>query len=314
MKQKDPSIPKRSFGTNLRKNRSLLLMCTPAILFFIVFAYLPMPGIYLAFVQYNYVDGIFGSPFIGLKNFEFLFKSGQLWTLTRNTVLYNVAFIVLGQILQVTVAILLNEVRSKYFRKISQTIMFIPYFISHVLVGLFAYNLFNYEYGVLNTIFRALGMEPVRVYSDPRLWPIIIVVAVLWQGTGYGSIVYFAALMGINSEIAEAAQIDGASAWQRIRYIYLPSLRPTIVILMLFAIGGILKGNFGIIYNMVGATNSLLWPTTDIIETYVFRALMNNFNFSMGSAVSLYQSLFGFVLVMGSNFLVKKIEPDYALF
>jgi putative aldouronate transport system permease protein len=296
------------------KNKTLLLMCLPAIVFFIVFCYMPMPGIYLAFVQYNYVDGIFKSPFIGLKNFEFLFKSGQLFNLTKNTVLYNVAFIALGQLLQITVAILLNEIRFKRFKKVTQTIMFVPYFISHVLVGLFAYNILNYQSGVLNTILKFFGQAPYMAYSDPRIWPFIIVIAVLWQGTGYGSIVYFAALMGIDAEIFEAAQIDGANAWQRIWHINLASLRPTIVILVLFAIGGILKGNFGIIYNLVGAKNSTLWPTTDIIETFVFRALMNNFNFSMGSSVGLYQSLFGFLLVLRANFDVKNVEPDYALF
>lgn len=299
---------------HLAKNRTLLLMCLPAIVFFAVFAYLPMPGIYLAFVQYNYGKGIFASAFVGLKNFAFLFSSGTIFELTRNTILYNIAFVVLGHLLQITVAILLNEMRAKAYRKFTQTLMFIPYFISHVLVGVFVYNLFNYNYGLVNSIIRSLGGPPVQTYSSPQMWPFIIVAAVLWQGTGYGSIVYFAALMGIEHEMLESAQIDGANTWQRIRYMYLPSLKPTVVILMLFAIGGILKGNFGVIYNTVGAMNAVLWPTTDIIETYVFRALMNNFNFSMGSAASLYQSVLGFFLVMLSNWLVKRVEPDYALF
>lgn len=314
MKKKRETVAKGSFKKNLWKNRSLLIMSLPAIVFFFIFSYIPMAGSYIAFVQYNYTDGIFGSKFVGLANFEFLFKSGQVFSLTRNTILYNLAFIGLGNLLQVTVALLLNEIRLKWFRKITQTLMFIPYFISHVLVGLFAYNLFNYEYGIVNSILTSMGGDPVKIYSNPSIWPIIIVVAVLWQGTGYGSIVYFAALMGIDGSVVEAAQIDGATTWQRIRYIYLPSLRPTIVILILFSIGGVLKGNFGIIYNLVGSSNSLLWPTTDIIETFVYRALMNNFNFSMGSAVSLYQSVFGFILVMITNYLVKKVEPEYSLF
>lgn len=314
MTKRKAALPKGTFKKNLWKNRSLLIMSLPAIVFFFIFSYIPMAGSYIAFVRYNYADGIFGSKFVGLENFEFLFKSGQVWSLTRNTILYNLAFIGLGNLLQVTVAILLNELHLKWFRKFAQTLMFIPYFISHVLVGLFAYNLFNYEYGIVNSVLRAAGGDPVKIYSNPSIWPVIIVVAVLWQGTGYGSIVYFAALMGIDGSVVEAAQIDGATTWQHIRYIYLPSLRPTIVILILFSIGGVLKGNFGIIYNLVGSSNSLLWPTTDIIETFVYRALMNNFNFSMGSAVSLYQSVFGFVLVMGTNYLVKKVEPEYSLF
>lgn len=298
----------------IKKSKTLILMCVPAIIFFFVFAYIPMPGIYLAFIKYNYAQGIFRSTFCGLDNFRFLFMSGEIWKLTRNTVLYNIAFIILGNFIQIFVAILLNEIRSKWFKKISQTIMFLPYFISAVIVGLFAYNFLNYDTGVLNHILKALHQSPIKAYQTPWIWPIIIIAVFLWQGTGYGSIVYFAAIMGIDSEIMEAAEIDGANAFQRIKHILLPCLRPTFVILMLFSLGGILKGNFGLFYNLVGSSNTVLFDRTDIIETFVFRALMNNFNFSLGSAVSLYQSAFGFVIVMAANWIVKKIEPDYSIF
>jgi putative aldouronate transport system permease protein len=299
---------------NIRKNRTLLLMAMPAILFFLVFAYLPMPGIYLAFVNFKYALGIYRSPFVGLSNFTYLFASGKLWQLTCNTVLYNIAFLAVGHILQISIAIMLNEVRLRQFRRVTQTMMFIPYFISQVLVGLFVYNIFNFDYGVANSLLVSLGLDKVSFYSMPSVWPFIIVACVVWQGTGYGSIIYFTALLGISSETSEAAAIDGANAWQCIRHIYLPALVPTIVILQLLAIGGILHGNFGIIYNIVGSMNSILWPTTDIIETYVYRSLKNTFNFSLGSAVGLYQSLFGFALIIVSNFLVRHAEPDYALF
>jgi putative aldouronate transport system permease protein len=289
-------------------------MCTPAILFFVVFCYIPMPGAYIAFTEFKYNLGIFGSPFVGFENFKFLAASGKLWELTRNTILYNLAFITLGNFLQIFIAILLNEVRMKWFKKVTQTIMFLPYFISAVLVGFLAYGILNYDYGFIPNLVKSLGGDAPRFYSNPWIWPVIIVVVNLWQGTGYGSIVYFATIMGIDTAIYEAAEIDGANALQRIRYIILPSLKPTAIILILFSIGGILKGNFGLFYNLVGTANAALLPTTDIIETYTFRALMNQFNFSYSAAAGLYQSAVGFVIVITANWITKKIEADYALF
>jgi len=288
-------------------------MCLPAVAFFIVFNYCPLPGVYIAFTNYNFRDGIFGSPFVGLKNFEFLIKSGQLSLLTRNTILYNLVFILLGNVLQIALAIMLNEINSRWFRKVSQTIMFLPYFISVVLIGAIMFNILNYDTGALNTLLRETGGNPVKIYSMAGIWPFIVVFCQMWQQTGYGSVVYFAAICGIEAGIVEAAQVDGANSWQKIRYIILPSLKPTFIILLLFALGGIMKGNFGLFWNLVGA-NSQLFPTTDIIETAVYRMMMSQNNFSTSSAVGLYQSLFGFALVMFRNWVVKKIDPDYALF
>ncbi|WP_232549050.1 ABC transporter permease [Propioniciclava soli] len=288
-------------------------MCAPAIIYFIVFAYAPMPGAWIAFTNFNYRDGIFGSPFVGMRNFEFLIRSGQLWLLTRNTVLYNLAFIVIGNILQIALAVMLNEIRSKFFKKVSQAVMFLPYFISVVLVGVIAFNLLNYDTGAINSLITATGGDPVRIYSDAGLWPFIIILAHIWQSTGYGSIVYFAAIMGIDNSMFEAAAIDGASAWQRIRYIILPSLKPTFVILLLFSLGGIMRGNFGLFWNLVG-NNAALFSTTDIIETSVYRMIMSQNNFTSSTAVGLYQSLFGFALIMFVNWVVRRINPDYALF
>lgn len=295
------------------RNRVLLFMCLPAVIFFFMFNYMPLPGIYVAFVKYNYRDGIFGSKFIGLDNFKFLATSGQLWTLTKNTILYNLAFIILGNMLAVFVAILLNEMQSRWFKKVSQTILFLPYFISQVLVGLLVFNLLNYDTGFVNGILSNLGLERWQPYSDPNVWPVLMVVIYLWQQTGYNSVVYFASIMGIDGEMMEAAKVDGANGFQRIRYIILPSLKPTIVILLLFALGGIVKGNFGLFYNIVGS-NPILYPTTDIIETFVYRSTVQSFNFSTASAVGFYQSVVGFVIVMTVNYIVKKIEPDYSLF
>lgn len=308
------TIRKKSIWKKLKNNKALILMCLPAIIYFIIFSYCPMPGAYIAFTDFNYKSGIFGSKFVGFDNFKFLIESGSLWLLTRNTILYNLAFIILGNALQIFVAILLNEVKNKLFKKVAQTIMFLPYFISAVLVGLLAFNILNYDFGFLNSVIKFFGGDPIKVYSMPNAWWIIIVLVNLWQGTGYGSIVYFASICGIDSNIIEASEVDGANILQRIRYIILPSLKPTAIILFLFAIGGIMKGNFGLFYNLVGSSNSMLFPTTDIIETYVYRTLMNNFNFANSAAVGLYQSVFGFALVMFCNWVVKKIDEEYALF
>ena len=308
-----PRRKERTFLQNVIRYRVLIFMCLPAIVFFFAFSYMPLPGIWVAFVKYNYRNGIFGSKFVGLQNFEFLAESGKLLTLTRNTVLYNLAFIVLGNILAVFVAILLNEMRSKWFKKVSQTMMFLPYFISQVLVGLLVYSLLNFDTGFINSVLTSFGMEKWQPYADPKVWPVLMVIIYLWQQTGYNSVVYFAAIMGIDAEMIEASRVDGANGFQKIRYIILPSLKPTIVILILFALGGIVKGNFGLFYNIIGS-NSILYETTDIIETFVYRATMTDFNFSTASAVGLYQSIIGFAIVMIVNYIVKKIEPDYSLF
>ncbi|MCI1981730.1 MAG: ABC transporter permease subunit [Oscillospiraceae bacterium] len=298
----------------MRNSRTLILMSLPAVIYFLVFCYLPMPGAYIAFTDFNYHAGIFGSRFVGMNNFKFLWKSGKLWLLTRNTILYNLAFIVIGNFLQIFIALLLNEVRLKWFKKLSQSLMFLPYFISDVLVGLIAFDILNSDYGFLPSLIRAAGGAAPDFYSNPGAWPPIIILTNLWKTTGYGSIVYFATICGMDVSMMEASQIDGANALQRIWYVLLPNLRPTVVILMLFSIGGILKGNFGLFYNLVGSANAALLPNTDIIETYVYRTLMNQFNFPYSTAVGLYQSVFGFVIIMVVNGIVRKIEPDYALF
>lgn len=306
-------VKQMSFLEKVKKYRVLLIMCLPAILFFFAFSYMPLPGVWVAFVKYNYRDGIFGSQFVGLQNFEFLAESGKLFSLTKNTILYNLSFILLGNMLALFVAVMLNEIQSHAFKKVTQTMMFLPYFISQVLVGILVFNLLNYDTGFVNSILTSLGMEKWQPYADAGSWPPIIIIVFLWQQTGYSSVVYFAAIMGIDAQMIEAAKVDGANAFQKIRYIILPSLRPTVVILLLFALGGIVRGNFGLFYNIIGS-NSILYSSTDIIETFVYRAVMTDFNFSTASAVGLYQSIIGFVIVMTANYIVKKIEPDYSLF
>lgn len=297
----------------LIKNRILFLMLLPVILYFVIFHYAVMPGAYVAFVDYNLNKGIFGSHFIGLKNFEFLVQNGDLWNITKNTLLYNLVFLALGNIIQIVFAIMLSEISGKWFKKVSQSVILLPNFISMVIVGVFAYNIFNFNSGFINTLLVSTGLDRYEFYSDPGIWKYIIVAFKIWAGTGYGMIVYLATITGINHDLYEAAYMDGATTWQRIRYMTLPILKPTFILLLLFGMGGILKGSFDLFYNLIG-TNSVLYPQTDIIDTYVFRSLVGQFNFSMGAAVGFYQSLFGLILVLVVNFIVRKVEPDSALF
>ena len=233
--------------------------------------------------------------------------------ITRNTLLYNLVFLGLGNIIQIVFAIMISEIGSKVFKRFSQSVILLPHFISFVIVGFFAFNLFNYDYGFVNNIIVSMGGEKHEFYSDPGIWKYIIVAFNIWKGTGYGMIVYLATITGISEDIYEAAYIDGATKWKRIRYITLPMLKPTFILLLLFGLGGILRGSFDLFYNLIG-TNSVLYPQTDIIDTYVFRCLVGNFNFSLGAAVGFYQSLFGLILVLTVNLIVRKIDAEYALF
>jgi len=303
----------KSFFRILRENKILLLMLLPATIYTIIFSYIPMGGLVLAFKNYRYADGMFGSPWVGLENFKFLLLSRKLWPITRNTILYNLAFIVIGMIFQIGFAIILSEIKGKRFKKIAQSSMFLPHFISWVVVAAIAYNLFNFERGVLNNVVTSLNLDPINIYNNPRVWPFLLVAIKTWKGLGYGSVVYLAAITGIDQEIYEAADIDGANIWQKIKCITIPSLIPTVMIMLLLALGGIFRGDFGLFYQLIG-NNSRLLPTTDIIDTFVFRALMSTSDMGMASAAGLYQSIVCFLTILFSNYLVKKVEPDYALY
>lgn len=288
-------------------------MLTPTLLFFLINNYFPMIGIYYAFTKFDFKGGLFGSPFIGLGNFDFLFKSNVLLNLTKNTMLYNLAFIFVGNILQVITAILLSELIGKGFRKTTQTLMFLPYFVSYVILSVLVYNLFNYEYGFVNTVLKSISIEPYDFYNNPTIWPFLILAFYLWKQLGYGTVIYLATILGISKDFYEAAEIDGANIFQSIRHITLPLLKPTFIILILFALGGIMRGQFELFYQMVG-TNGVLYSVSDIIDTYVYRSLVSDFDIGMGTAAGLYQSVFGFVLIMTVNFIIKRKNPDYALF
>ncbi|MDY8024287.1 ABC transporter permease [Paenibacillus polymyxa] len=301
------------FWSDVRKYKTLLLMLTPGVLFIFLFAYVPMAGIVLAFKQFNFDGGVFGSPWNGFDNFRFLFESGDAWRVTRNTALYNIAFIVVNNVVQIFAAILLFEVGGKWFRKLTQTVFFLPYFISWVVVGAIAFNLFSYDFGFINGTLRMLGMEPIDIYNTPAYWPFILVIASTWKAFGYGTIMYLATITSIDTEMYEAAEIDGANVFQRILKITVPNLYPTMIILVLLAIGNIFRGDFGMFYNMVG-NNGLLFSNTDVIDTFVFRLLMTSNEIGMSAAAGFYQSLLGFVTIMIANYAVRKYDKDRALF
>ena len=290
-----------------------MLMALPAILWFIVFAYLPMGGLVLAFKTFNYNDGIFGSPWSGLENFRFLYQSGTLLRLTVNTILFNMAFLITSIVLQITAAVFLSEMAGKWFKKIAQSVMFLPYFVSYVLLAALIYNLFNYENGVLNSLLASLNLPRIDIYGTPSLWKYILVFFYNWKWVGYGMVVYLAAIMAISQEYYEAARIDGAGMLQKIRYITLPMMMPTIMVIFLLNVGQIMRGQFELFYQIVG-DNGMLFEATDIIDTYVFRSLVKSFDIGMGSAAGLYQSAFGLVLVLAVNALVKWRNKDYSLF
>lgn len=311
------ALPMTRIRYDLRKNPMLMLMALPSIIYFLITSYLPMVGVYFAFTSYQFTKDffstLFGSKFVGLSNFAYLFSSGLAWRMTFNTVVYNFIFIVGGTVLKVAIAIMFSEIAGKYYKKFVQTATFLPHFISMVMVGTFAYNILNYSSGILNNALVHLGLERIDVYSIPGAWYVILPLVDFWKGVGYGSIIYVSAITGISDELYEAADLDGANFMQEIRHITIPSIRPTIIILTLMSLGSIMKGNFDLFYQLVGESGQLM-ETTEIIDTYVWRSLRQNVQIGMGSAAGLYQSFVGMVLVVLVNTIVKKIEPDYAIF
>ena len=303
----------KAFMEEVKKNKALFVMAAPAVLLVLVMQYLPMSGLVLAFKNYRYDMGVFGSDWNGLANFSYLFSSGTGWLITRNTILYNLLNLIISQMLAVLIAIFITEMNGKIFKKVSQSVIFLPYFISWVIVGVFVYNIFNYETGLMNGLLTSVGFEAVNMYDKPGAWPAIICIFNSWKWCGYNSVIYIAAITGVDSEIYEAASIDGATIFQRIRAITLPSIKPTIITMLLLQVGRILRGDFEMFYQIVG-NNGQLYNATDVIDTYVFRSLMQNSNIGMTAAASFYQSALCFIIIMVVNAVVKRIDADYALF
>ncbi len=316
MKKNQPPIPrpkKTGFFQEVYKRRTLLLMLLPAVVLVFIFNYIPMAGTIIAFKKYNYQQGIFGSAWVGLKNFQFFFKSGKALMVTRNTALYNIAFILSSTFLEVFFAIVLNEMCHKKLKKLIQSCIFLPYFISWVIVGSIAYSLLNYETGTLNSILSRMGIDRINFYSQGGYWPFIIIFFNAWKGVGYGMVVYLASIVGIDGSIMEAASIDGANIFQKIRYVTLPELTPTVITLTLLALGKIFRGNLDLFYQLVGQ-NGMLFNYTDVIDTYVFRLTLKASDVGQTVAIGLYQSVLCFITIIIANWIVKRKNADYSLF
>ena len=303
---------KQSLRIYLWHNKWLYLMMLPALAWVILFGYVPMAGVVIAFKDYNFMQGIWNSPWAGLQNFEFMFRTNTIWTVIRNTLWLNALFIVTGTVAQLILAILFCEIRNKMVKRVTQSIVILPHFISWAVIAMFLTGFLNPN-GIVNQLLSAVGGEAVKFYSRAELWPGILTILKIWQGAGFGTIVYIAVITGLSQEMYEAARIDGANRFQQIWYLTLPLLKSTVILLTIMAVGNIFRGDFGMIYAVTG-DRAMLYSTTDVIDTYVYRIFRTNNSLDMSTAVSFLQSLVGLVMVMTTNFIVKKVEPESALF
>lgn len=301
---------KKSFKSSL----PLFMLTIPGLLYLLVNNYIPMVGVVIAFKNQDLSKGVFGGAWVGLKNFAFLFKTKDAWIMTRNTILYNLVFIILGTIAAIVVAILMTELTKKVMGKFYQNALILPSVISMVVVSYIGFAFLNSDSGLINkTILSAFGAKGISWYSEPKYWPVILVIVYLWKNTGYAAIVYMASIAGMDKSIYEAAKIDGAGKLSQIRNITLPLLKPTIIIMTLLAVGRIMNSDFGLFYQ-VPMNSGALYSTTQTIDTYVYRAMMQLNDTGMAAASGLYQSVVGLVLVMFANGIVRKSDKSNSLF
>ena len=321
MKQKKPVLPEEEKNrTRSRRNKRikqflpLYIMLLPGIVYLIINNYLPMGGLVIAFKKVNYAVGIFNSPWAGLSNFKFLFSNNDALKALRNTVLYNLGFILFGNILAITVAIALDCVKSKFLKRFSQVVILIPYLLSTVIVSYIVYAFLNPTNGfVNNSVLPLLGIDPIKWYNVPKYWPVILTIVYLWMSFGYSSILYYSTIIGIDKSLYEAAVMDGATTWQQICHVTLPSLKFTIITLVLLAVGRICYSDFGLFYQ-VPQHSGLLYSTTQTIDTFVYRALLELNDVGRSSAAGFLQSILGFIMVFTANTLVSRIDKESALF
>ena len=311
---KKAEVKKEKKKNALKEYWPLYLMMLPALLYLLINNYIPMAGMVIAFKKLNFAKGIWASPWAGLKHFKFLFASKDAWIITRNTLLYNVAFILVNMVIGIAIAILITEVKNTKLKKLYQSAILLPFLMSMVILSYIVYALLSAENGLVNnSILPLFHIDPIQWYQKPKYWPAILIIANCWKGVGYGCLIYIASLIGIDPSFYEAARLDGASKWQEITKITLPSLVPTIITLLLLSIGRIFYSDFGLFYQ-VPMNSGVLFPTTNVIDTYVYRALIEQGNISMSSAAGVYQSLVGFCVVMLSNWIVRRVDKDQALF
>ncbi len=316
MNPKQTRILKVGLLGDILRNKMLYFMFLPVGAYFLIFAYWPMTGIVMAFKDFRYNgkhSGIYGSPWNGFENFEYFFRSGKAWIVTQNTIVYNLIFLACYTVFSLAVAILIAEMSGKIFKKAAQSFLFLPYFISWVTVAAFFYNFFNYDYGFVNHTLKNLGMDPLDVYSTPSYWYFILPILYAWKWVGFGSVLYLAAILGIDQEMYEAATIDGANRFHKILRITLPLMKPTMIILILLGLGRIMRGEFDMFYQLIG-NNGQLMDATDIIDTLVFRSLVGTQDFGMASSVGVYQSVLTFIIIIIANYAVRRVDKDYALF
>ena len=300
-----------------KRDLVLTLMVLPGLLFFILFRYVPMLGIVVAFKEYRmgfggFVQNLVGSKWTGFKNFEFLFATSDAFIAIRNTVLYNLFWIILSTILAVAVAVMLNEIAFKKLAKVYQTLLFFPFFISWVVVSYFVYAFLSPDSGFINSVLVSMKLEKIDWYMNPAYWPAILTFVNLWKGIGYSSVMYLAAICGIDGAYYEAAMIDGASKWQQVKNITLPMLVPMLVVLTILGLGRVFSADFGLFFN-VPMESGALFPTTSVIDTYVYRAMTQLNDFGMSTAAGLAQSVAGFILIMLTNSIVKRYSSENAL-
>jgi putative aldouronate transport system permease protein len=311
------SVPAKKVNTKMIKFKRflpLIIMMVPGLVYLLVNNYLPMFGLIIAFKDINYAKGIFASDWIGFKNFEYLFTTRDAFVITRNTILYNGGFIILNTILAIAVAIMLNEIKNKLAKSFYQSVILLPFLISMVIVSYLGFAFLSEDVGYLNnTILPLLGLEGVSWYTEAKYWPYILTFINMWKGVGFLCVIYLAAIIGIDQEYYEAATLDGANKWQQIINITLPSIMPVIIMMTLLAIGRIFYSDFGLFYQ-VPMNSGPLYDTTNVIDTYVYRGLMQLGDIGMSAAAGLYQSIVGFVLVLLSNYLVRRKSKDNALF
>lgn len=300
----------KEFLRNTWKHRAHVIMALPVFLILFFIMYVPMAGLVLAFKQYDFTKGIWGSPFNGLDNFKFLIASkNTFFSITKNTILYYIVFTAVGTFLNVVLAISIDQLIFKRMAKTMQTIMIVPVFISYAAVQFIVYAFISNDTGILTNTF---GMT-TRFYSTAAVWPVLLTIVKIWKDTGYGSVLYMSVLAGIDTSLYEAAEIDGANKWQKIWHITLPALVPMITVMLLLSVGNVMRSDTGLFYQ-VTRNSGILYDTTQVIDSYVLNAILKKSNFGFTAATSLFQSVVGLLLMLFANGMVRKIQPENALF
>lgn len=308
------SRKKFSLHKHLKKYGALWFLALPGIILTLMFSYIPMSGLVIVFKQYNFMDGIFGSPWVGFDNFKFFFANFEkAWRATKNTMILNTFYTVFGTTASVALAIMFNEIRNKKVLKITQSMSILPHFISWVIAGGILAAILDYNGGTINSIVTFFGFERIDFYNNPKYWRVILTISNIWKGSGYSAIIYFATITGFDTAYYESAEVDGATMWQKIRFITVPLLKPTVIILFLLSVGKMLSGDLTMMMSLTHLSPMLL-ETTEIIDSFVYRSIMGMGDFTMGSAIGLYQSVFGFILVLFSNWLAGRFDEEYKLF